>query len=132
MDELCPDDTPIDTNTRRSLRAALPASLRTLYSAVLAETLLNGNPVSPTALVVVLSAHYESGEAPLQFTSDHISELLWFIIHEFCEDRGFVVPDDCAAALHAALKAASEADSLSGGSDTPSDLFRALEGLQAS
>lgn len=132
MDEISPQDSPIDTQTRRSLRTELPAALRGLYTAVLTETLATGNPIDPAALVVVLSAHHATCDSPLRFTSDHVSELLWFGIHEFCEDRDLVVPSDCPVALRAVLSAASQSNALLGGSDAPVELFRALEGLQAS
>ncbi len=136
MDELCTHDSPVDqqldAETRRSLRASLPTPLRALYRSILCQTLASGAPVNPNALVVVLSAHCESGEEALHFTSDHVSELLWFGIHEFCEDHELEVPAECPEALHSAISAASEMQALSQDSDPPSELFRALEDLLAS
>lgn len=131
MDNLC-QDSPIDSATRRSIRDELPATLRALYASVLAATLASGSPVNPSALVAVLATHYETCDVPLRFTGDHVSELLWFAIHEFCEDRSLIVPTECAAALHAVLDAAATSEVLSRGSDAPTELFRALEGLHAS
>ena len=135
-EETCSDQI-IDASSRRRLRATLPSAVRSLYVDVLRDTMRHGVPVDPTALIVVLGAHTEMSRAEteadvLHFTSTHVSELLWFGIHEFCEDQDLVVPDGCVDALHAALATATATACLSSTSDGATELFTTLEGLRAS
>jgi hypothetical protein len=122
----------VDRAVRRALLAELSVDLRQLHVAVLAETLANGLPVNPAALVVVLSAHDEMAEVALRFTSVHVEELLWCGVTEFCEDFGLVMPDGCPEALHAVLAVATRSSSLDVESDPVSALFAAFHQLTAS
>jgi hypothetical protein len=122
----------VDRAVRRALLAELPVDLRRLHVEVLAETLANGLPVNPAALVVVLSAHDDAAEVPLRFTSVHVEELLWCGVTEFCEDFGLVMPDGCPEALHAVLAVATGASSLDIESDPVAALFAVFHQLTAS
>ena len=101
------DSTPVDSDDQRAiirqLTAALPADVRRFRAEVLAETLADGVPVDPAALTVVLAAHLDSADVALEFTSEHVAELLWFAIIGFCDDCDIAVPDGCTRALHALL-----------------------------
>jgi hypothetical protein len=128
-------ETPLlvsDRSVRRALLAELPVSLRRLHVSVLADTLANGVPVRPAALAVVLSAHDDLAEACLRFTSEHVNELLWCGIAEFCEDYGIAMPDGCAEALYSVLATASASGILEADSDAVADLFAAFRELAAS
>ena len=89
-------------------------------------------PIRPDALVVVLSAHVDMVDDPLVFTNEHVQELLWFGIHEFCEDRSLIVPDQCFEALHAVVATATTGEILSKESDRPSELLSAIQSVRAS
>lgn len=132
MDETCFSDEVLTVALRRGLRDSLPAPLRDLYRTVLVDTLRNGVPVSASALVIVLGAHGATSNEPLVFTAEHVEQLLWFAIDDFCEDRDLVVPKGCLEALHAVLATAATSSLLSSQSDQPGELFRALDGLRAS
>ena len=125
-------DEEIDKEQRRYLRAELPDCLNDLYKVVLTDSLRSGVPIRPDALVVVLSAHVEMVHDPLVFTNEHVQELLWFGIHEFCEDRSLIVPERCFEALHAVLASATKAEILSENSDRPGELLSALQSVRAS
>ena len=135
MDDVLPTnetDVAVDAAARRLLKRELTAEVSRLYGTVLASSFRNGTPVSPNALVIVLSAHLDLAEAPLVFTSEHIQELLWFGIEELCEDLGFVVPAGCVEALGAALRSATDLGILATNSDRPRVLLDALGEMKAS
>lgn len=96
------------------------------------ETLANGLPVRPSALCAVLAAHDDLAESALRFTAEHVQELLWCGVQEYCDDLGFVVPEGCPQALHAVLAVATAHDLFDDDSDTVGDVFRALGELVAS
>jgi hypothetical protein len=125
-------DRTVDRAMRRALLADLHLDLRRLHVEVLAETLANGLPVNPAALVVVLSAHEDMAEVPLRFTSVQVEELLWCGVTEFCEDFGLVMPNGCSEALHAVLAVATNSSSLDAESDPVTELFGVFHQLTAS
>ncbi len=121
----------VDRTIRRALLNELPAVLRSQHVEVLAHTLQSGVPVSPAALVVVLSAHDDMADAPLRFSAEHVQELLWFGLAEFCEDYGIAMPDGCQEALHALLSISVATDVLDTDGDSVGEVFAALRQLAA-
>ena len=121
----------IDRTIRKALLSELPVALRVQHVEVLAHTLRSGVPVSPAALVVVLSAHDDMAEAPLRFSAEHVQELLWFGLAEFCEDYGIAMPDGCQEALHALLSISVATDVLDTDGDSVGEVFAALRQLSA-
>ena len=86
-----------------------------------------GVPVDPAALTVVLAAHLEAADEPLKFDGDHVSQLLWYEVLEFCTDSGIQLPSGCAAALHAVLAVLVQQEQL-GDADVV-ELFRPFDEL---
>jgi|GEM_PF-1845198 len=121
----------VDRAARKGLLNDLPSELRALHVDVLAHTLQSGIPVAPSALVVVLSAHIDTADSPMRFTAEHVQELLWFGLAEFCEDYHLQVPDGCQEALHALLSIAVATNSLDTASDSVGDVFAAFGQLAA-
>ena len=132
MDEITCSDEVVTPAHRREMRNGLPHDLRVLYRAVLIDTIRNGVPVDPSALAVVLAAHHSIADEPLAFTGEHVEQLLWFGIHEYCEDLGIVTPSGCFDALHAALATATASSLLARQSDPARQLFSAMDSLRAS
>jgi len=122
----------VDVAHRRALLEELGPELRELYGAVLAGTLADGVPVSPTAVAVVLSAHDEHGIDPRLFTGAHVAELLWFAIADFCREYGLEVPAGCREALHAIIAIGYATGRLHDESDELGSLFAAFHELVAS
>lgn len=112
--------------------AELPDELRRLRRRVLTETMANGVPVRPAALCAVLAAHCDLADAPLTFTAEHVEELLWFGVNEYCEDVGLELPEGCREALHAVLAAASALALFGDDSDPVADVFGVFRQLAAS
>ena len=106
-------------------------ALRRLHVRVLSETMANGVPVNPAALVAVLAAHDESTGSALTFTAEQIEELLWYGVAEFCEEHEVVMPAGCREALHAVLAVGTETQAFDPASDSPALLFGALDQLVA-
>lgn len=127
-----PSPKAIDRTVRRAIVAELPIELRVLRRRVLTETMANGVPVRPAALCAVLAAHNDVADAPLTFTAEHIEELLWYGVNDYCEDIGLVIPVGCAEALHAVLATASALDFFDANSDPIADVFGAFHQLAAS
>lgn len=123
--------TLLNRAARRALLDELPLPVRSLHIEVLRRTLAEGIPVNPAALVVVLSAHEDLADEALVFSADHVNELLWFAIAEFCEDFNLVMPDGCSEALHAVLAIGVALDALHPASDPASKLFGAFRQLTA-
>lgn len=123
---------PIDRAARRVLVRDLPDDLRQLRRAVMSETMANGLPVRPAALCAVLAAHNDLAESPLCFTTDHVQELMWCGVQEYCDDIGFLVPEGCPQALHAILAVATAHELFDDDSDPVGDVFGALGELVAS
>lgn len=119
----------LNRSTRRALLSELPAEVRELHVAVLRHSLADGIPVNPAALVAVLSAHHDLVDTALLFSAEHVNELLWFAIAEFCEDFGLVMPDGCSEALHAVLAIGVALEVLASNSDSPAELFGAFHQL---
>jgi hypothetical protein len=107
----------------------LPASLRELRLATLAESLQNGVPVNPWALTVALAAHADRVDDPMLWMVDDVESLLWYAVNEFVTDRDLPTPEGCGAALHALLAVAVRDKVLHSGSDCTRDLFAALNRL---
>ena len=132
MDDITSSDEDITPAHRREIKDGLPVCLRELYHAVLLDTLRNGVPVRADALAVVLGAHCSLVDEPLAFTGEHVEQLLWFGIDDYCEDEGVITPVGCHQALHAALATAAASSLLSRSADEPRELFDALDSLRAS
>lgn len=114
------------------MTAELPDELRRLRRRVLTDTMANGVPVRPAALCAVLAAHDDLADTPLTFTAEHVQELLWFGVHEYCEDVGLEVPEGCRDALHAVLAAASAMNLFADDSDPVGEVFGVFHQLAAS
>ncbi len=106
--------------------------MRALHVEVLQRTLAEGVPVSPAALIAVLSAHDDLADRALLFSADHVNELLWCGIAEFCEDFGITMPTGCREALYAVLAFGSALDLLHPDSDSETELFSAFRELVSS
>ena len=123
---------PVDRATRRALVAELPSELRAVRMTILRDTLANGVPVRPEALAVVLAAHHDLADSALTFTAEHVQELLWFGVSEFCEDLGLELPNGCPEALHAFLAVVCAGELLDEASDSITEVFAAFHQLAAS
>lgn len=123
---------PLDRAYRRALLSELPADMRALHVEVLQRTLAEGVPVSPAALIAVLSAHDDTADTALLFTAAHVNELLWCGIAEFCEDYSIIMPTGCREALYAVLALGSALDLLHPESDSEAELFSAFHELVSS
>jgi len=121
----------VDRKQRRALLDELDVEARALHLDVLRHTLADGVPVNPSALVVVLSAHDDLADDSLCFSADHVNELLWCGVADFCADYGLEMPDGCSAALHAVLAIGTALDALNPSSDPPAELFTAFNALAA-
>jgi len=121
-----PELAVIDRTVRRALTKELPPELRAIRRRVLAETMSNGVPVRPSALCAVLAAHADLADSPLTFTADHVQELLWSGVSEFCEDVGLVVPNGCSQALYAVLAVAKAHGLFDEQSDSTAAVFAAF------
>ena len=121
----------VDRTIRKALLSELPVILRSQHVEVLAHTLRNGVPVSPAALAVVLSAHDDMAVVPMRFTAEHVQELLWFGLTEFCEDYGIAMPEGCQEALHALLSISVATDVLDTDGDSVGEIFAAFRQLAA-
>ena len=122
----------IDRSVRRALTAELPDVLRRLRHDVMVDTLAQGVPVRADAICAVLAAHHDLADGPLTFTTDHVEELLWCGVQEYCDDVGLVMPTGCAEALHALLAAAAARDLFDEQSDSVREVFGSFEQLVAS
>lgn len=131
-DTSTPAPITLDRSTRRALLGELPPQVRALHVEVLQRTLAEGVPVSPAAVIAVLSAHDDLADRALLFSADHVNELLWCGIAEFCEDYGIAMPAGCREALYAVLALGSALDLLDPGSDNESELFSAFRELVTS
>lgn len=92
-----------EANVLRRLVTAFPSEIRRLRLEVLKTTMASGVPVDPGAVTVVLAAHLDRAAEPLQFTPEHVAELLWYGIIRYCDDVGIGVPPGSPLALHALL-----------------------------
>jgi len=122
----------VDRSHRRALLHELDDRTRSLHVSVLSHTLAEGVPVNPSALAVVLSAHDDLANETLCFSAEHVTELVWCGIADFCDDYGLAMPDGCSEALHAVLAIGTATSAFSPRSDPSADLFSAFRELAAS
>ncbi|MGI9607112.1 MAG: hypothetical protein ACR2P0_13325 [Acidimicrobiales bacterium] len=122
------DDATVEARRRertayKALVGELPEELRNLRVAVLIETLSAGSPANPAAVTAVLSAHDDRADQPMRWTRDHVEELLWIGIDDFCREYDLPRPEGCPEALHAILGVATRCKLLAPGSDRTCELF---------